>query len=270
LADWGIDLDSHVISVDPQARRTTEPSVLVDGAHEDFTAIWSPDGQWIAYHTHRPSTATTPFYDAPGVNDAIYVRRAEEVDAPELPMSENGWEIFQPRWSPDGRTILYSSWDRNGTPGLYSLFAVAFAPETGTKLEVRKLPMPEGLISPCWAAWSPDGREIAIEDANGLDTRALWIIAAKGGRGRRLYDYRAETFGGVDWAPDGKTLVFSALDEGRMAIFTLDITTSHVQKLSNEAGNLLHPRVSPDGQWIACSRIRTTQELWRARLAAMS
>ncbi len=268
LADWGINLDSHVISVNQQAQRVTEPSVLVDGAHEDFTATWSPDGKWIAYHSHRPTTPTTPYYDAPGVTDAIFVRRAEELDAPELRMSEQGWEIFQPRWSPDGRTILYSSWDRHGHPGFYSLFAVTFDPDTGKKVGVRKMIMPDGLMSPCWAAWSPDGQQIAIEDANGFDTRALWIIAADGGSGRKLHDYHAETFGGVDWTLDGKTLIYSALDGGRMALFAFNLTTSQTRKLSNAPDNLLHPRVSPDGRWIACSRIRTTQELWRARICA--
>jgi hypothetical protein len=270
LADWGIDLDSHVVGVDRDARPATEPTVLVEGSHEDFTASWSPCGRWIAYHSHRAPGPAIPFYDAHGAHDAIFVRAAEDVDAPELEVSENGWEIFQPRWAPDGRTILYSSWDRKGAPGLYALFAVDFDPETGRKGGHRRIPMPQGLACPCWVAWSPDGGAIAIEDACGLGKRALWVIAADGSRGRRLHEYAAHTYGGVDYTPDGTTLIFSALDgDDRMALYSIPAGGGAVKTVARDAHNLMHPVVSPDGRWIACTRVMTTQELWRARLAGV-
>jgi len=267
LADWGIDLDSHVVSVDDRARPLTEPTVLVAGSHEDFTLTWSPCGRWIAYHTHRAPTNSIEFYDAHGAHDAVFVRAAEDPQAPETEVSENGWEIFQPRWSPDGRVILYSSWNRKGHPGIYDLWAVDFDPETGRKVGHRRVPMPEGLVSPCWAGWSPDARELVIEDACDIGERALWIISADGSSGRKIHQYQAHTYGGADYARDGRHIVFSGLDErDRMALYEISVDGGTARKLTDDDHNIVHPVVSPGGRWIAATRIATTQELWRAPL----
>ncbi len=64
--------------------------------------------------------------------------------------------------------------------------------------------------------------------------------------------------------PDGKTLVFAALDGDRMQIYSVSRDGTNVRRLSDGQGNLLGPRVSPDGKWIACSRLDTTQKLMKA------
>jgi hypothetical protein len=61
LADWALNLDVAAVGVNAAGRRTGDPKVLVSGYHEDFPAAWSPDGRWIAYHSHR-SKAAVPFY----------------------------------------------------------------------------------------------------------------------------------------------------------------------------------------------------------------
>lgn len=266
MADWGLCLDALVARVDGDGRRVGTPSLLVAGAHEDFTPTWSPDGRWIAYHTHRPTCGDVPFYGAPGMRDTIFVRAAEDPEAPEIDVTSDAWEIAWGRWSPDGRSILYQSWDRNGQPGIYSLYRVDIDPLTGRALKQVRLPNPPGVISPALPAWSPDGREIVVEDMSGPDTRALWIIAADGSRGRKLHAYRAHTLGGVDWSPDGSTIAFSALDGDCMQLHAIPTAGGPARRLTTGQGNLMQPRYSPDGRWIACSRLDTTQTLWRATL----
>jgi WD40-like Beta Propeller Repeat len=65
LADWALDLDDAVVSVDANGNRTSAPSVIVSGYHEDFPPAWSPDGKWIAFHSHRSPTAV-PEYESAG------------------------------------------------------------------------------------------------------------------------------------------------------------------------------------------------------------
>jgi tricorn protease-like protein len=36
--------------------------------------------------------------------------------------------------------------------------------------------------------------------------------------------------------------------------------------LTSDSANLLHPRVSPDGKWIACTRILQSKQILRRKL----
>src|SRR5436190_2723879 len=105
---------------------------LVDGG--DFA--WSPTGDRIAFSVrgsirvvtladHRVATLTT--HPLVAVND------------------------YAPTWSPDGRTILFTS-DRGGRPALYVMSAVGS--------NVKRLYATQGTDAA--GAWSPDGRRIAF------------------------------------------------------------------------------------------------------------
>ncbi len=263
LADWALSLDSGAVGVDAEARRTSDRTVVVAGNHEDFPAEWSPDGKWIAFHSHRAPQPIAA-YDAPGATDDIYLRRADDPRAPEIRLTDFGWEVGSPSWSPDGRKLLFSSWEKGGKPGVYSLWITTIDPETGRGLSSEKLPLPPEVRSAEWAVWSPRGSEIAIEDQSAPGERTLWILNEQ--KLDRLASYKSDTYGGLDWTPDGKTIVYSALQEGRMQIFAVSRAGGTPRKLSNDAAGLMHPRVSPDGRWIACTRQDSHHEIWRKKL----
>lgn len=267
LADWAVCLDSHEIAVDGSAQAIGEPMVVVDGSHEDFTHVYSPCGRWIAYHTHRGVGFPIAYYDAPENHDAVFVRAAGDHEAPEYEVSENGWEIYGAAWSLDSRTLYYQSWDRGGVPGVYSLFAIDFDPETGRKLGHRKLKTPEGLLSPTLFDLTADGRQMLVEDSHFPGLRSLWLVDVDSTVGRKLCDYRSHTYAGVSLTKDGKSAVFAGLDErDRMALYRTALDGGSATLISDDPKNLMHPRVSPDGQWIAATRHMTVQELWSAKI----
>ena len=107
-------------------------------------------------------------------------------------------------WSPDGRKLLFSSWVRGGTPGMDKLWVLGIQPVTGQVLDTTQLPLPAEIHSASWSAWSPDGKEIAIEDKREGGNRALWIVHADGTHGEKLLDYRGTTYDGLDGFPTGK------------------------------------------------------------------
>jgi Tol biopolymer transport system component len=94
----------------------------------------------------------------------------------------------------------------------------------------------------------------------------LWVVSRDGGRIEKILSYASETYGGIDWSSDGKTLYYSALENDTMKIFAVSRTGGSSKRISEGPGNYLNPRVSPDGRWIACSEIETVQDLRRRSL----
>ena len=92
---------------------------------------------------------------------------------------------------------------------------------TGQPIQERNFPMPKQVLSPEIAVWSPSGNEVAVEDAVGPAERVLWVVSSEGARIQKILSYASETYGGIDWSPDGRTLYYSGLEDGTMKIFAI-------------------------------------------------
>jgi Tol biopolymer transport system component len=265
LADWALDLDAAVVGVDEKGQRSSVPAVIISGYHEDFPPAWSPDGHWIAFHSHRSKTPV-PEYSSAGSTDDIYLRKADDPQAPEIRLTDFGWETGPAYWSPDGQKLLYSSWVRGGEPRIDKLWVTTVDLDLGRALRTDLLPLPAEIRSAQWAAWSPDGKEIAIEDNRGGGMRNLWIVHEDGSQPVKVLDYQGTTYGGLDWTADGKNIIYSALAGEGLQLFSVPRAGGASQQLTHDSGNLMHPRVSPDGRWIACTRIVQSRQIWRRPL----
>lgn len=266
LADWALSQDVGIVPVNDQIIPAGEPKPFVVGNHEDFPVEWSPDGRWIAWHSHRDPHRNAPFYDAPGSTDDIWVRRAEDMHAPEIKATHDLWETGWAYWSPDGSELIYTTWDRHAAPGIYQVRITKINTTTGQPIAERLFPMPKPVVSPEIAEWSPSGDEIAVEDAINPTEHILWIVSKDGSRLQKVLTYGSETYSGFDWSPDGKTLYFSGLEGDQMKIFSVPRTDGPAKKISDGPGNYLNPSVSPDGHWIASSEMSTVQRLNRRLL----
>lgn len=102
--------------------------------------------------------------------------------------------------------------------------------------------------------YSPDGKHIAhVTNESGQFN--LWLVdSVTGGNKRQLTHYTDNTVRGVDWSPDGKTIVFSADHDGdeQHQLYLLDVETGAITPFRHTAGRQhLLKGYSPDGQWIA-------------------
>ncbi|MSP63040.1 MAG: hypothetical protein EXR72_22430 [Myxococcales bacterium] len=98
-------------------------------------------------------------------------------------------------------------------------------------------------------AWSPDGRHLVIEAAEG--SGALYLVDAKGRVERRLGEGSEAA-----WSPDGLRLAFCRVGaDGRRETWVCDVAAPGAARrlAGGDGGSWEHPAWSPDGGRVACA-----------------
>jgi Tol biopolymer transport system component len=263
LSDYGLDMDGWVVDVDSVGAATAPARSWITGFGEDMGPVWSPDGHWVAYHSHR-SAAAVPLYESPGRTDDTWLRPAS--GGPEIRVTDFGFEVGPPDWAPDGRHLIFDSWDREGVPRFAKPWIVTIDPASGHSLATTRMPLPEGVAGITGEAWSPLGTDVAFVERIDDKARALWVSHPDGSGARKLLDFASYTIGGVAWTPDGQQILYGALADDVMQIFAVARNGGVSRQLTRGAVNIMHPSVSPDGRLVAASRIPWRKELRRMKL----
>ncbi|HCC26931.1 MAG TPA: amidohydrolase, partial [Erythrobacter sp.] len=189
------------------------------------------------------------------------------------------WEV-QPRFSPDGRRIAFTS-DRGGGDNIWIMNADGSDKRQLTKEEFRLLNQ---------ASWSPDGNYIVAKKhfttQRSLGTGEIWLYHVSGGGGVKLVARANEALqkelGEPVYAPDGSAVYYSrnvtpgpifeyAQDstQGTFAIERYDLATGEVTTAVSGYGGAVRPQPSPDGRSLAFIRRDKDQtELWIKDLAS--
>ena len=106
----------------------------------------SPDGKHVVYQV------TTVSLENNNSTTALYLAATDGKTPPKQLTNPNGKKDTHPRWSPDGKTILFES-TRPGTPQLYTIEPFA----GGEATKITDVSTGAGT-----AVWSPDGKAIAF------------------------------------------------------------------------------------------------------------
>jgi TolB protein len=145
---------------------------------------------------------------------------------------------LSPAWSPDGRTLLYTSY-REGQRTLY-LYDLA------TSKENR---IAERGGSSIGGRWSPDGKFIAVAIERGGNTD-LYLLDRTGKVVRRLTEDR-----GIDvsptFSPDGNRLAFVSNRSGNPQVYVMELAGGSVKRLTFAGSYNTSPDWSPKGDRIA-------------------
>ena len=152
----------------------------------------------------------------------------------------------QPRWSPDGRKIVFTS-RRDGNQEIY----VGNADGSG----VTRLTNSPGASHS--AAWSPDGSRIVFVEANSTaaadPTSELYVMNADGSNLVRLTSNN-EFDGYPDWSPLSNQIAFTVEREGNRDIYVMTIDGLNVTRITTSAEPEYGPAWSPDGRKLAFAR----------------
>ncbi len=108
---------------------------------------------------------------------------------------------------------------------------------------------------------SPDGKTIAfLSDRDG--TPRIYVMSADGTNLRRLTTHTGEE-SAPTWSADGKQLAYVVDNQ----VWLRDTATGHERQLTPAGVSDLEPSFSPDGRWLAVSRVQGEHsELWAIQL----
>src|SRR5690606_27743895 len=142
-----------------------------------------------------------------------------------------------------GTQIAYIS-EQRSTSGV-SRYQLIVADADGENAEVvadSSLP----LMSP---SWSPDGRRLAYVSFEGNQS-AIYVQTLRTGSRERV-SMRAGHNGAPVFSPDGRRLALTlSLAEGNFDIYTLDLATQVLRRLTDSPAIDTEPTWSPDGETI--------------------
>lgn len=224
-----------------------EAQALTDFKNGVTAFEWSPDGTRIACLSRTgPSDGAPPSKDRSDEKD--YVVPGYKADgsgflddrrshvwlfdvktraAKQLSFGDERNDT-DPQWSPDGRKIAFT-WQR--TDGNYMGGAgISVVPVDGGS----GIPQLSNIdVATHAVRWSPDGERLAfIGSVNDVSIPKIWTVPASGGTATVVGNdvtYATE----LDWAKDGRSLLFAGAYKGEHPIFRIDLATKKVDPLTS-------------------------------------
>ena len=217
---------------------------------------WSPDGKRLAF-VNQGSVWTVP---VDGGGPTRLTNAPAGTGDPRHAADRN------PRWSPDGRWILFASGRRGGS----TLLVVIADGNTTSFLSAAQEEASEG-------RWSPDGKAIVYvsrpkEYFSGR-INLLPFDAHSGqpaGSSAVLYTSPVDRGGGwsvhdVEWPSDGRTLVATLQNSGWDHLYLLSAKGGQPKQITDGSFDDGEPHFSPDGKTLAFvsnRRLPAGADLW--------
>ncbi|MHB8631651.1 MAG: alpha/beta fold hydrolase, partial [Candidatus Limnocylindria bacterium] len=236
MAIWIVDKDGE------RERKLTSDD---DAMHRDIA--WSPDGRSIACVANVGGRR----FSVQVIDSASGTRRG---------LTDGSFEDARPRFSPDGKWILFES-RRSGARIDADLYVVPAAGGDAVRLDTREGRSGDSQL----ASWSPDGRTIAFtSSARGRREIALIDFAGAAATGLRYLTENPFDEQEPVWRPDARGVVYLQDRDAARAVHRA-FSVSHVETpVADLPGMYGWPRVGPDSETIVMtfSSPRRPNDVW--------
>ena len=284
---WLVEIDGT-----EKRRLTTPPS---PEWLADVGPVFSPDGRRIAFIRNKAT------------NSALFALALSSAMAP---VGEPVQVVRDPRrsivglaWTPDGRSVVYSSGGHVAPTRLEQLALTAASKPAGQprilpfgergnqlsiartgrlvysallrdanfwKLDLRRpgsvlvdAGLPTSTLDETGPSYSPDGNQVVFTSTR-TGFEELWIADVDGSNLRQMTSMGGPHCGNVQWAPDGQSILFASTREGTTDLYLLIPRTREIRRLSSDPADEIEANWSRDGRSIYFGSNRTGRfEIWK-------
>ncbi|HSG25858.1 MAG TPA: protein kinase [Anaerolineales bacterium] len=223
LGQYNTPLNLEIWVMDADGGNQTN---LTQTRGDDEDPVWSPDGSQVVFISRRY-----------GGTRQLMVMNADGSEPRRVSIE---FEEYNPTFSPDGQTLMFSStffftlnvriWDENDHPpearDLYDLEPALYDNRWNEPDRIGKA------IEP---AWSPNGDWIVYVRTSGNNRRIYLLDANSNGATVRSLDTLGLNFDPA-WSPDSLWIVFCSTRDGNQEIYTMDFGGRFQTNLTNHPG----------------------------------